>query len=86
MLYLHAANSSTNPEGAPIASQDARLWSEIRKPNRSLLLEFAVDIQVFWWEGTRTTLVSALAFCYTGFGTKMSRPCAQEMWKIGEPR
>jgi hypothetical protein len=31
---------------------------------------------------TRTTLVLALAFCYTGFGTMVGYPCKQVMAKL----
>ena len=45
-----------------------------------------VKIASLGGKGIRTTLVFAFALCYTRFGTKMSKPYAQEMWKIGEPR
>ena len=32
------------------------------------------------------TLVFAIAFCYTGAGTKMSSPCAQIMAESDKPR
>jgi hypothetical protein len=39
------------------------------------------------WLGRETdALVFVLALCYTGFGTKMSKPCAQITIAIDEPR
>ena len=44
-----------------------------------------VDTQALGGERTSSALVFALAFCYTGFGTKMSKPCAQITIAIDEP-
>ena len=40
----------------------------------------------FGGEATRTTLVFALAFCYTGLRAEVGYPYAQAMAESGEPR
>ena len=52
----------------------------------SLLQPGTVEILVFWWKRTLTTLVLALTFCYTGLRLELDYPYVQVMAKVGEPR
>jgi len=71
------------------------LLSRDRAVNRGKLTKMGCWLDMTAWhsghlgilrEGTQTTLVFALTFCYTGLRVEVSYPYAQAMTKLDEPR